>query len=110
MHSATAGVAADNEGLVTAGGARPLWRRMGTLSGRSTAERHDSSLERLGSPKPTYATNRVIHTGTGSPTTDGPGALLLKTAVRTENFGLTRLRLRPHVGPGGTKPVSATHG
>ena len=78
--------------------------------------RRDTSLAKLGSLKPAFADDGVIHAGNASQISDGAGALLIMTSERAQQLGLTPLA-RYHSGAvvGDdpvtmlTAPIPATH-
>ncbi|MFT4288405.1 thiolase family protein [Nocardioides sp.] len=53
--------------------------------------RRDSSLEKLGSLKPAFAEDGVIHAGNSSQISDGSAALLITTSERAAELGLRPL-------------------
>lgn len=59
----------------------------GTIVRRDEGIRPDTTLEKLGTLRPAFREDGVIHAGNASQISDGAGALLIMTAERAEELG-----------------------
>jgi len=67
--------------------------------------RRDTTLDKLGSLKPAFKEDGVIHAGNSSQISDGSGALLIMTSEKARELGLKPLVRLTHFALAGDDPV-----
>ena len=67
--------------------------------------RRETTLEKLGTLKPAFKENGVIHAGNSSQISDGSGALLIMTSEKARELGLKPLVRISHFALAGDDPV-----
>ncbi|GGB44420.1 thiolase family protein [Fictibacillus barbaricus] len=93
----------------------PVQLSDGTVFSKDSGPREETSLEALGSLKPAFTENGVIHAGNASQISDGAAAILLMSREKAEQLGLKpRFKVHTRVVVGSdptlmlTGPIPAT--